>query len=84
MPRPPSLKVRCMFHDQQTKVVDVGLEDFMDWTGIISSELVEEEISSLAARFSARMHKRATGSKSETTPRSDGKRLKQSSLNEDA
>ena len=41
------------------KVADVGLEDFVDWTGIISSEPAENEgMSSLAARFAVQMRKR--------------------------
>ena len=36
------------------KVVDFGLEDFVDWKGIITSETTEEEeMSSLAVEFSA-------------------------------
>ena len=47
----------------------------MDWTGIITSELAEEEEMSMpAAGFAARMSKRAMDSKGESTPISDGKR----------
>ena len=47
----------------------------MDWAGIIASKLVEEEeMSILSAGFVARMHKRATDLKGESTPISDGKR----------
>ena len=47
----------------------------MDWAGIIASEPAEEEeMSSLAVGFAARMRKRAAGSKGESTPISDGKR----------
>ena len=45
---------------RQSKEASVGLEDFVDWTGIISSESTEEEeMSSVVAR----MRKRAAGSK---------------------
>ena len=41
------------------KVAGTRLEDFVDWTGIISSEPAKEEkMSRLAARFAARMCKR--------------------------
>ena len=57
----------------------------MDWAGIIASELVEkEEISRLVVRFAALMHKRDAGSEGESTPISDRKRQKQSSLDEEA
>ena len=47
---------------QQMKVVGAGLEDLVDWIGIIVSEPTEEEeMSSLAVGFVARMHKRAAG-----------------------
>ena len=56
------------------KAVGSRLEDFMEWTGVISSERdKEEEMSSLATKFVAWMCKRAVGSEGETTPRSDGK-----------
>ena len=41
-------------------------------------------MSSLAVGFSLRMHKRATGSEGETTPRSSGKRSRRSSPDEEA
>ena len=57
----------------------------MDWKGIISSEPTEEEeMSSLVVGFSAQMCKRAAGLKGETTTKSDGKRLKRSSRDEEA
>ena len=57
----------------------------MDWAGIISSEpSKEEEMSKLIAGFSTRMRKRATGSKGESTPIFDGKRLNWFSLDEEA
>ena len=56
------------------KVVGTRLEDFMDWTGIIASELTEEEeMSNLGIGFVVRMRKRAVSSEGETTPRSGGK-----------
>ena len=70
---------------QQTKVADVGLEDFVDRTGIISNEPAKkEEMSSLVVGFAARMRKRAGGSEGETTPRSNEKRSKQSSPDKEA
>ena len=70
---------------QQTKAAGARLEDFVDWTCVIASELAEEEeMSSLAARFATWMHKRVTGSEGETTLSSDGKRLKRYSLDEEA
>ena len=57
----------------------------MDWTGIICNELAEEEeMSSLAARFTVRMCKRVVGSEGETTPRSGRKRSRRSFLDEEA
>ena len=41
-------------------------------------------MSSLVAEFVTRIRKQAVGSESETTPRSDGKWSKRSSLDEDA
>ena len=56
----------------------------MDWTGIISSKLAEEEEMSMpTAGFAARMHKRATDLKGESTPISDGKRPNRSLLDEE-
>ena len=51
---------------------------------IISEPAKDEEMSSLVARFTARMRKRVAGSKGETTPRFDGKRSKRSSPDEEA
>ena len=57
----------------------------MNWMGIIPSEPVkEEEMSSLATGFAAWMHKQAMSSEGETTPRSDGKRSKRYSPDEEA
>ena len=67
------------------KAADAELEDFVDWMITIASEPVEEEeMSSLATGFFVRIHKRATGSKGETTPISGGKRSRLSSPNEEA
>ena len=83
-PRPEKKKKGDRLRAQQTKVANTGLEDFVDWTSIIASEpSEEEEMSRLAVRFTARMHKWATGSKGESTPISDGKRPKRSSPNEE-
>ena len=57
----------------------------MDWTGILASEPAEEEeMSILAARFSARMRKRVADLEDESTPISDRKCPKRSSPDEDA
>ena len=67
----------------KTKASDAGLEDFVDWTSIISIESVEEkEMSNLTAGFAARMCKRAASSEGETTPRSGVKWSRRSSPNE--
>ena len=59
------------------KATDVGLEDFVDWICVVASELIEEEeMSSLASRFSIRMSKCVAGSEGEATPSSDGKQMK--------
>ena len=57
-PRSTKKKKGSRTRARQTKVSSVGLEDFVDWTGIISSEPVEEkEMSRLALGFIARMCK---------------------------
>ena len=67
------------------KAAGAGLEDFVDWTGIIASEPTEDkEMSSLAAWFASLMRKWAVGLEGETTPRFDGKRSKRSSPDEEA
>ena len=69
------------------------MEDFVDWTGIIVSELAKKkEMSRLAARFATgfgtgfatRKSKLAAGSEGETTPISNVKPSKRSSLDEEA
>ena len=68
---------------RQTKAADAGLEDFVDWMGIIANEPTEEEeMSSFVVGFVVWMRKRAAGSKGETTPRSGGKRSSRSSPDE--
>ena len=50
--------------------VGVGLEGFMEWVDPNASDSAEEGedvMSSLAVRFSTRMHKRATSAQGETT-----------------
>ena len=43
---------------RQTKTIGAGLEDFIDWMGVVDNELVEEEeMFSLAVGFAARMRK---------------------------
>ena len=66
-------------------VVDARLEGSVDWASIISNEHAkEEEMSRLVAGFVAQMHKRVAGSEGESTPISDGKHQKRSSLDEEA
>ena len=69
---------------RQTKAADIGLEDFVDWTGVIASEPVEEEMSSLTVGFTTWMRKPATGSEGETTPSSDGEWMKRPFPDEEA
>ena len=43
---------------RQTKTIGAGLEDFVDWMGVVDNEPVEEEeMFSLAVGFAARMRK---------------------------
>ena len=78
-PRPAKRKKENKMRARQTKAASAGLEDFMDWTGVIFSEPTkEEEMSSLTVGFATQMCKQAAGSKGKTTPRSDGKWLKRS------
>ena len=85
VPRLAKKKKENKTRAQKKKATDVGLEDFVDWTGVIASEPTEdEEMSSLATGFTAQMRKQAVGSKGETTPRSDRKRSKRSSPDEEA
>ena len=84
-PRSAKKKKENRMRAQNTKAVGARLEDFVDWTGIISSEPAEEEeMSSISAGFSIRMHNRAAGSKGETTPISCGKWSKRLSPDEKA
>ena len=70
---------------RQTKAPGTGLEEFVDWKGIISSELAEEEeMSNLVAGFTIRMRKWTAGSEGETTPSFGGKRSRWSSPDEEA
>ena len=67
------------------KVASAWLEDFVDWTGIIASEPVEEEeMFRFAIGFVAQMCKQPAGSDGETTPITDGKCSKLSSPDEEA
>ena len=67
------------------KVANIELEGFMDWAGIISSKPIEEEkMSMLAVGFFGLMRKRSASSEGESTPTSDRKRPKRSSLNAEA
>ena len=67
------------------KVTGARLEGFVNWVGIIASELVEEEeMSRLVVGFAARVRKRATFLEGESIPISDGKHLKRFSPDEEA
>ena len=69
----------------QTKATDAGLEGFVDWSGVLSSESAEEdEMSMLATGFAARMQKRIADLEDESAPTFEGKRPRHSSLNEEA
>ena len=69
----------------RVKAADEGLEGFVDWTDPTISKLVKEreaEMSSLVARFTARMRKRASNAQGVFTPDFeglDGKRSRRSS-----
>ena len=57
----------------------------MDWTSILASESVEEEeISTLAVGFATWMRKRVADSEDKSTPISNGKRPRRSSLDGEA
>ena len=59
----------------------------MDWVNPNTSDSIEDDMSSLAAGFSARMHKRVASTQGETTPSSKvsgKKRPKRSVPNEEA
>ena len=70
MSRSPSFKIHCLPSQPkkkdgdrkrtgQTKVAVAELEGFMDWAGLISSDLTEEEeMFMLAAGFAVWMRKR--------------------------
>ena len=84
---PPSAKKKKQNNTRarQLKVAGAKLEEFVDWTGVIANEPIEEEeMSNLAVRFATLMRKRASGLEGETTPSYDGKRMKWSSLEEEA
>ena len=84
-PWPKKKKKESRTRARQTKIAGVGLEDFVDWTKVISNDPAEdEEMSRLAVGFTAQMHKRVAGSVGETIPLSDGKRPKRFSPNEEA
>ena len=56
------------------KAVGAGLDGYMEWVDSIASDPAEEredDMSSLAVEFVARMRKRATSSQEETTPGSE-------------
>ena len=53
---------------RQIKTVGVGLEGFLDWTGVVDGESVkEEEMFSLVARFAAWIRKRPATLEGEAT-----------------
>ena len=84
---PPSAKKKKENNTRarQSKVAGARLEEFVDSAVVISSESIEEEeMSNLAVRFATLMRKRSSGPEGETTPNYDGKRMKWSSLEEEA
>ena len=72
------------------KAVGAGLEGYVEWVDSITNDPDEEredDMSSLAVEFFARMSKRATSAQEETTPGSEvsrGKRSRRFSPNEEA
>ena len=72
---PQSTKKRKETRARKTKAVGDGLEDFVDWMGVVASELVKrEEMFNLATGFAVRMSKWAVGPEGEATSTSKGKR----------
>ena len=70
---------------RQTKTADAGLEDLVDWMGVVANEPTEEEeMSNLAAGFSSRMQKRGASLEGKATSISGGKRGRRPSPNEEA
>ena len=69
IPQPIKKKKENKTKARQMKAADIGLEDLMDWMGVIANEPVEEEeMSSLDAEFVTRICKHIAGSEGETTP----------------
>ena len=84
-PAPWLAKRRKESRARKTKIVGIGLEDFVDWTGVVASEPSEEEkMSSLVVGFVSRMHKQVVGSEGEATSIFGGKRPRRPSPDEEA
>ena len=70
---------------RQTKVVDAGLEDFLDWTGVADIEPVEEEeMFSLVTEFATRKRKWSVNLEGEDTFSYGEKRPRRSPSDEEA
>ena len=68
-------KIKKAKNVRQIKATGAGLEGFMDWVDLISSEPTEEredDMSSLAGGFITRMCKQAASAQRETTFSSEG------------
>ena len=84
-PTPRLVKKRKESRARQTKTAGAGLEDLVDWTGVVANEPAEEEeMSSLAVGFASQMHKQRASSEGEATSISGGKRSRRPSQNEEA
>ena len=86
---PPSLPVskrkKKETRARKTKTISAGLEDFIDWVGVVTSEPAKEEkMSSLVAEFSSWMRKRATVLEGKATSSFGGKRPRRSSPDKEA
>ena len=70
---------------RKTKTADAGLEDFIDWTGVVEGEPIEEkEMFSLAFGFATRMRKRSATLEGEATSSYGEKRPRHSPSDERA
>ena len=82
---PPWPEKRDRKRAQQTKVASAGLEGFVDWTGILTSEYTkEEEMFMITNGFATRMRKKVADLEDEYTPISNGKHRRRSSPDEEA
>ena len=81
VPQATKKKRKKVKRARQTKASDEGLEGFLDWLDLGSTEPVKEgKMSNLTAGFAVRMHKQAVSAQGEANPGSEalgGKRRKQ-------